>query len=362
MKDTLRKDANAGDPYACLAVAYYHQTGKELMQDMPLAIRWYERAASAGCPRAHWELAKMYIEGEHVTRNVAHYLDHLQHAADLGNAEAQATLGSEYNSGYIMPRDLELAYRWYEQAAKQGVPRARFSVGYMLAHGQGVEQSLPEAETWFSSLAISSDGEMFLKIGMSYEYGLNMIDIDPIEAARWYKYGVDMGHEKCTICWNAVMAALDGAGPDSYEVRLHKLMTSQSQKEVDARANDLAYADEFFESGDEAGALTYYEEAAELGSPEAMFAIAMMHHQGIGVKRDDSKAMHLLARAASAGSEDAQFYLARFYENGVLGNDEDRVIKLYSDAAYNGFLAAFYYLGKYIDHPEIYVRRTHRGF
>ena len=361
MKDNLKKDANAGDPYACLAVAYFHQTGKEFIQDMPLAIRWYERAAEEGCPRAHWELAKMYIEGEFVTRNVAHYLDHLQKAAELGNAEAQATLGSEYNSGYIMPRDLDMSYHWYERAAQQGILRARFETGYMLAHGLGVTQSLPEAETWFSSVAISGDGELFLKIGMSYEYGLNMIDVDKLEAARWYKYGVDMGHEKCSICWNAVMAALDGGEQDSYEVRLHKLMTSNSQKEMDARASDLAYADEFFESGDEDGALSYYQRAADLGSPEALFAIAMMHHQGIAVKRDDAKAMHLLARAATAGSEDAQFYLARFYECGVLGKDEDRVIKLYSDAAYNGFLAAFYYLGKYIDHPEIYVRRTHRS-
>ena len=96
-----------------------------------------------------------------------------------------------------------------------------------------------------------------------------------------------------------------------------------------------------------------------MGSPEALFAIAMMHHQGIAVKRDDVKAIHLLARAANAGSEDAQFYLARSYENGDLAKDEDRIIKLYSDAAYNGFLAAFYYLGKYIEHPEVYVRQTH---
>lgn len=359
MKDNLRRDANAGDPYACLAVAYFHQTGKELMQDMPLAIKWYERAAAASCPRAHWELAKMYYEGEYVMRNIAHYLDHLQNAAELGNAEAQATLGSEYNSGYIMPKDHELAFRWYESAAKQGVSRAKFEVGYMLAHGNGVEQSLSDAEAWFASVALTGDGDLFLKIGMSYEYGLNMIDPDPIEAARWYKYGVDMGHEKCTICWNSIMSALDGADRDTYEVRLHKLLTCNAQKEIDARANDLAYADEFFESGDESGALCYYQRAADMGSPEAMFAIAMMHHQGIAVKRDDSKALHLLARAANAGSEDAQFYLARSYENGAIAKDEDRIIKLYSDAAYNGFLAAFYYLGQYIEHPEVYVRRTH---
>ncbi len=359
MRDSLKKDANAGDPYACLAVAYFHQTGKELMQDMPLAIKWYERAASEGCPRAHWVLAQMYEDGIHVPRNVAHYLEHLQSAASLGNPEAQTRLGEEYLDGYIMPRDPENGYMWLLSAAKQGVNRAKFMVGYMLSKGDGVAQDLPEAETWFSSVAISADGELFLKIGMSYEYGLNNIDRDMVEAARWYKYGVDMGHEKCSVCWNSVMEALETGVDDEYEVRLHKLVTTQSQREVDARNNDLAYADEFFEAGDEAGALAYYERAAELGSPEAMFAIAMMYHQGIAVKRDDVKALHILARAATAGSEDAQFYLARAYENGNIQKDENQIIKLYSDAANNGFLAAFYYLSKYIEHPETYVRRTH---
>ncbi len=360
MKDSLRRDANAGDPYACLAVAYFHQTGKEFRQDIPLAVRWYERAAEHGCARAHWELAKMYLDGDYVPRDLAHYVDHLQHAAELGNAEAQATLGSEYSTGFIMPRDLELSYSWFLRAAEQGVMRARFAVGYLLAVGAGVEQSIPESETWYSSVAISGDAELFLTIGMSYEYGLNMVERDPLEAARWYKYGVDMGHEKCMVCWTSVMRMLDGEGQEPYDIRLHRLLTTQSQREMDSIDSDLAYADEFFEAGDEAGALEYYQSAADKGSPTAMFAIAMMMHQGIAVRRDDNAALRLLVRAADAGSEDAQFYLARAYENGNLDMDRDQVVKLYSDAASNGFLAAYYYLGRYVDHPEQHVHRTHQ--
>ena len=99
--------------------------------------------------------------------------------------------------------------------------------------------------------------------------------------------------------------------------------------------------------------------AADLGSPPAMFYVAMMHHQGMGVKRDDIRAISLLSRAADAGSEDAQFYLARTYESNSYARDESQIVKLYADAASNGFLAAYYYLSKYEDHPERYVRRTH---
>ncbi len=360
MKDTLRHDANLGDPYACLAVAYFYQTGKELVQDIPMALRWYERAAEAGCARAHWELAKMYLAGDYVTRDLAHYIDHLKHAAELGNAEAQATLASEYSTGFLIPRDWELMYTWFLAAAEQGVLRAKFAVGYLLSKGVGVERSIPESESWFASVSLSGDAEFFLTLGMSFEYGLNMVEVDLVEAARWYKYGADMGHDKCILCWHSVLDTLDGAEHESYNVRLHRLLTTQSQKDLDAIDSDMAYADEFFEAGDEQGALKYYMKAADMGSPSAMFAVAMMHHQGIAVKRDDTKALRLLARAADAGSEDAQFYLARAYENGNMTKDQGQIIKLYSDAADNGFLAAFYYLGKYVEHPEVYVRKTHQ--
>ena len=121
----------------------------------------------------------------------------------------------------------------------------------------------------------------------------------------------------------------------------------------------LARADALLESGDMEGAYAAYHHAADLGSPPAMFYVAMMHHQGMGVSRDDIKAISLLSRAADAGSEDAQFYLARTYESSSYPTDESQIVKLYADAASNGFLAAYYYLSKYEDHPERYVRRTH---
>ena len=359
MKDLLKREANAGDPYACLAMAYYCQTGKEFDQNIPLAVRWYEKAAKGNCPRANWELAKFYRDGGFVTRDLSQYTFHLIKAAELGNADAQMALGIEYWTGYILEKDEASAYRWMRRSADQGSSRAKFYTGYMCSHGIGVDRSLAEAENWYSSSALTGDGDMFLDIGMGYEFGTDLYETDMSEAARWYKYGVDMGHERCTICWNSLLPSLENGEQDTLDIRLHKLRCSDSQKEIDARSFALATADEFFEAGDAEGALSYYEEAAGLGSPEAMFTIAMMHHQGIAVRRDDGVAIRMLSRAAKAGSEDAQFYLAQAYENGTIHNDEAEVIKLYADAASNGFLAAFYYLSNYVDHPERYVRRTH---
>ena len=359
MSHNLRSDAVHGDPYACLALAYFYHTGKEMAQNIPSAMEWYEKAAGHGCSRAHWELAKMFHDGECVDQDPDLYMAHTVAAAELGNPDAQLRLGYEYGQGILLPQDDAVSYSWIIKAATQGVPMAKFAAGYMLQHGMGVVQSRAEAESWFSSAAISGDGEMFLDVGIHYEFGLGGMERDPVEAARWYKYGVDMGHEKCVICWRSVLDAMDGKAPETYQFRMAKLMSTASQIELDKINTALEAADSLFESGDEEAAMDYYQMAADLGSPDAMFTIAMMHHQGIAVRRDDALALRLLARAANAGSADAQFYLATAYETGTIPADDSQIVKLYSDAAHNGFLAAFYYLGKYVERPELYVRRTH---
>lgn len=358
MKDSIYRDASAGDPYACLGVAYYYQTGKERDQDIQTAIKWYEKAAQGKCPRAHWELAKIYRDGEAVPRDLPHYLEHLTASAELGNAEAQLALGEEYLEGFIVKQNPITAFEWFRRSAESGESKAKFRVGYCYSQGIGVPRSRTEAELWYASTGLTGDADLFLEIGLNFEYGINGIIHNEVEAGRWYKFGVDMGHEKCMICWKALMAGLSGETKDSMDVRSYKLSTCTTQKEANIRDSALQMADDYLEAGDEAKSFSYYERAAGLGSPIAMFTVAMMYHLGIYVKRNDKKALDLLVRAASAGSEDAQFYIGRLYDEGKMPKDENQVMKYYALAAANGFLPAFYYLGKYIDHPEVYVRRT----
>lgn len=355
----LINDAGHGDPYACLALAYYRQTGKEMEPDMDDAIAWYTRAADLGCARAHWELFAMTVAGE-TGFGPDEALRHLTISADLGNVSALVELATQYvKGGGLVDRDEERGFELFRRAAEQGFPLAKFSVGRMYATGSGVERSASEAEMWYSSTALTGDAELFLDIGLSFEYGLNGLDASPIEAARWYKYGVDMGYDKCILCWNSVLGTLDGGEQEPWEGRMARLAETSSQRGLEEREGALMEADTLLGEGREEEAYEAYTRAAELGSPQAMFARAMMRHQGIGVKRDDLDAIGMLSRAADAGSEDAQFYLARTYESNRFPTDESQIIRLYSDAASNGFLAAYYYLSKYVDHPEVYVRRTH---
>ena len=358
MKDPIFRAADSGDPYACLGIAYYYHQGKEVDFDIDAAVIWYERAAARGCPRAHWELAKLFIEGEEVPVDTSAYLDHLISASDMGNVDAQYALACEYRWGRLLPKDDAKAFAFFKKAAEMGHVRSKFMVGYMIQQGIAEEGTRGDAEVWFSSVGVSGDADTFLDIGLDYEYGLNGVEPSLLEAIRWYQYGADMGHQKCILCYNSAISALAGKVREGYGERMERLRNTDVQRETDRREYLLHIADECLSEGDDKAAYEHYLESANMGDADGMFAVAMMYHQGIHVKRNDKKAVELLMRAASAGSCDAQFFLGRLHDSDDYPRDETQAIKYYAQAAANGFLAAFYYLGRYVDHPEVYVRRV----
>ena len=354
MKDPILRDASDGDPYACLGVAYMYHYGKGLDQDLDKAITWYLRAAEAGCTRAEWEIAKMYRDGIIFDQDIYQYLRHLRNASEMGNPEAQLTLSMECTRGILVSLDYEEAFRWMSKSAKQGVPMAQFYLGYMYGRGIGTEKSRTEAELWYSSATITGNADMFMEIGLQYEFGINGIIHNEVEAKRWYKYGADMGHEGCLLCWNLVLLSLEGGKKDTLISRMKKLSETDSAIERDTRDSALVLANKYLDEGDYEKSFKNFEKAAELGSPDAMFFLSLMYREGMYVRRNMQKSLGMLTRAA-----DAQFMLARLYDvGGGLAESEVDAIKYYTMAAAGGYLSALYYLGMFMEHPELHVRRS----
>jgi TPR repeat protein len=359
VKEQILKDAENGDPYAGLGVAYMYHHGKGLELDRDKALRWYRISAEEGCTRSQWELAKLYRDGVMVEADTEKYIYHLKKASRMGNPEAQMSLAGEYYKGELLPKDDEEAFRWMSLSAKQGVPTAQFNLGYMYKHGIGTERNRTESESCFSSAVIAGNADLFLDFGMRYEFGLKGISRNEVEAGRWYKSGADMGHEGCILCWNRVMQSLSGSPKDTFESRMDMLARTATAMERNERDTAFYLANDYFDKDDLYEAFKHFEKAADLGSPDAMFFLSMMYRDGLYAKRNSGKSLILLARAADAGSADAQFMLARLYDSGGgLAESEVDAIKYYTMAAAGGYLAALYYLGKYMEHPEIHVRRS----
>lgn len=359
MDDQIFKDAEEGNPYAMLGLAYQYHYGKYVEQDFVLALKWYVLSAEAGCPRAKWELAKNYRDGVFTEPDREKYLKYLRDATDAGIPEAQVELGVEYIKGGLVPVDPFFAFRLMSKAADQEYPIAMFMRGYMCGCGLGTPKDEYAMERFFSALGFRGDAELFLEIGMDYEYGFNGMKIDLIEAGRWYKNGADMGHEKCVISWNCVLEKLNGSNKETFEERLERFSHTMAEQEKRQSAHTLEVADHYMEEEDYEKAMEYYLKSAEHDNPIALFTLALMYHDGITVRRNDRTSLDLLSKASMAGSEDAQYTLGDLYEKGrIAKKDRDEAIKFFSMAAANGYLVGYYRLTKYMDHPEIYVRKT----
>ena len=85
-----------------------------------------------------------------------------------------------------------------------------------------------------------------------------------------------------------------------------------------------------------AKAVFYYEQAAQLKSPEAFYILALLYDAGDKVKENREKAKDYMAKAAKTMPE-AKYALAVWIERGYYGKpDEKKAVALYEQAACAG--------------------------
>jgi len=88
------------------------------------------------------------------------------------------------------------------------------------------------------------------------------------------------------------------------------------------------------DAGDTDTAAEHFRRAAELGSDEAAFQLAIMYEHGRGVPASMRRAMEWYHQAAEAGNEKAQFNLAHLYATGRnMEHDPAAAAKWYRESA-----------------------------
>ncbi len=98
---------------------------------------------------------------------------------------------------------------------------------------------------------------------------------------------------------------------------------------------------------DDKAALQYWEQSAEKGCALATYKIAVCHLNGLcGLEKDPSKGAVLLDKAAQLGDADAMFRLALLYENGVgVPKDSGKADEYVRSAAKQDHPIACFFLG-----------------
>lgn len=112
------------------------------------------------------------------------------------------------------------------------------------------------------------------------------------------------------------------------------------------------------DAGDEEAAAEHFRRAAELGSDEAAFQLAIMYEHGRGVAASMRRAMEWYHQAAEAGNEKAQFNLAHLYATGRnMDKDAAEAAKWYRKSAEQNNPHAQFALGLMLFFGEAEVAR-----
>ncbi len=137
-------------------------------------------------------------------------LKELRPLADNGDAKAQALLGEIYNSGKGVPQDNKEAASWYRKAAERGDAGAQASLGMMYENGIGVPQDGKKAVSWYHKAAEQGHAEAQYILGGLYKKGQGALQMDLVQAYKWFNLAVATGFEIAQDDMEEVEAMMSG--------------------------------------------------------------------------------------------------------------------------------------------------------
>ena len=179
---SLRLAAGNGDPSAEFEVASRLAEGKGTDQNLPLAVRWYQRAATKGFAQAQYRLGTLYERGLGVTKDFGRAKSWYQRAADQGNVKAMHNLAVLAAGRSGQAPDYDGAVKWFTAAAKNGLADSQFNLAVLTESGLGVKKDMVQAEQWYMLAAQSGDRESIRRRD-ALRGQMNKADIASAEAA-----------------------------------------------------------------------------------------------------------------------------------------------------------------------------------
>lgn len=311
-----QKAANAGNSRGMVILAWLYRDAPSI-QDYGKMRYWLEKSAERGDPNAQCDLGVMYTKGNGVRQDYTKAKEFFEKAADKGNETALFNLGCMYDTGMGVTQNYAKAAELYQKAADRGNPFAMGNLGTFYKIGRGVPQNAAKAAELYQQASDRNNAVATCNLASLYEKG-NGVPQDNAKAFALYKKAESMGkcdHLSLCNCY------INGLGTErNFDLALQYAIGAYEKDGVSkeqtcknliiianhAKANDPGY-----------NRVPIYTKAIELGSVDAMLALARMYETGDGVAQDLDKAESCYKDAARAGNKEAVDWLIA-KRNGTL--------------------------------------------
>ncbi|MQX36426.1 tetratricopeptide repeat protein [Roseospira navarrensis] len=285
------------------------------------ALSWFLEAAGQGHAHAAVEAARILLDrGDSASaRQAVALLAGV--AADHDPAALQLARVARDGAGGTLPPDPALARRWFEHVRRTGgrvaAAQATNDLARMVLRGQGGPADARAALALFHDAAAAGHAWAALELGRLYDTGVPGIAQDRQAAWHWFREaaarGVAQGH-------TALAKALirDGQGPEAIRQAFAHFERAAAEGHAWAlvEAGRAAERGAAGQPGDPAVARAWYERALAEGVDAAPGALASLHERGLGVPRDDARALALYHQGARAGNAWATYKVGAFVAEG----------------------------------------------
>lgn len=265
------------------------------------AFEWYKRTAEQGDLRGKCYLGLAYRDGLGVERDVQTAGRLLKEAAEQGLAVAEFEYSKSLFEGTGVEKNEGLAIEYLKRAAESQYPAAAGAWGVRLMRGDLVKQDVPQGIEWLEFAARNGQRWAWAYLGRCFMYG-DVVGVD-YKCAHDYLLRATEGGDG-DACSDLSRLVARGLGcPKDIDLSFKLLNKAIEMGSLTALCNkgDICRA-----NGKLDKAIKCYSQAAEAGSAEGKYALAVMYWRGEGMNQNVAKAAKLAKEAVLAGAEDVE--------------------------------------------------------
>ncbi len=282
--------------------------------DKPTAIVWFRRAAENGYAQAQYWISQFYFSDQSLEQKDIFLGAHwLQKSARQNFPQAQYALGMEFLSGEIFAKNIEQGISWCQRAAEKDFICAILFLAKCYEQGIDVLQNEIKAQAYYRRGAKLDNEECLFKLAAAL---FNGNEQNKREAIKWYRKLAEKGKKEAYYPFAKLLINI----LNHYEEGLEWYIEAANAGNIEAQY-EIALC---FKEGrygcniNLSKSAFYFGKAATSGHTESQFIYAMCLKEGIGIDRDEKRAMLLLKKAADKGHTEAQYHYARLKEKETI--------------------------------------------
>lgn len=289
--------------------------------------------------------------------------ERIKSLAATGDAKALYEWGLLLEQDVVGKPNLAEAAKSFRAAAEKQYVPAMVAWGNALFYERGVEKDLAKALDWYRRAAEARDPVGMHNLGVLYERGLG-IEKNIETALDWYKQADEarFATPQQSIARIARSRKLaEEAARQMTDVPIADIQARADHGDAIAMwnmAQHLIYG--LGVEKDESRAVALLQAATEKNDPVAFVSLGQLYFYGQGTPKDETRAVALFRRAAELGDRNGISNLANAFNEGIGGVKQDRqqALDLYVKAAALGEPGAMFNIAEYYRNGWIALDKT----